>query len=258
ALLKSEDPYGKDAYIASSSPLVVVGASLIPPVVEELTLGFTYKSAFEAVPRAISEANLGRIDHAHGGNVPVYPMRPFAPASVQEAGAVPAAFAGGHGLYLGFDRPFGEAHISWYFRLRDGFPSVDRPAESGEPLLAWEYLALDRAWEPLDVEDGTAHLTGSGTVAFAGPSDSLAAALFPAGPPPVRQSLHWFRARLVSGRYDYPPVLRGVYPNTVMADNRTTFRGDLVLGSGSGERGQRLRLPKAPVLSGTLWVRESE
>lgn len=268
ALIKSEEPYGKDAFVVTTSPLVMVGSTLIPPVIEEVKLSFTYKSAFEALPGIVTENNLRRIDHGPGGILPVYPIKPFvapeeqgmagAAGTVAPAMALTGIFAGGHGLYLGFDRPFGDVYISCYFRLRDNFPSVDQLAESGKPLLAWEYLAQDEAWKALDVEDETAHLTSSGTVAFVGPMDALASDLFQAGVPPHSQSLYWFRARLASGDYDYPPVLRGVYPNTVLADNRNTFRGDLILGSGSGERHQALSLPKAPVLAGSLWVREVE
>jgi predicted phage baseplate assembly protein len=50
----------------------------------------------------------------------------------------------------------------------------------------------------------------------------------------------------------------GIFPNTVLADNRYTFAPEVVVGSGSGEQNQRITLLKAPVLGGELWVREPE
>ena len=174
------------------------------------------------------------------------------------SGSQALAFGAGRAVYLGFDRPFGDVYISLYFKLRDTFPSVDIPAEQGRPLVAWEYLALGALWKPLDVRDDTSDLTSSGTVSFVSPSDFASTTLFGAPSFPNAQSLFWLRARLASGHYDYPPAFQGVYPNTVLADNRVSFRTEVVLGSGSGEPNQKLFLLKAPVLSAELWVREPE
>jgi hypothetical protein len=257
ALLKSEDPYGRDAFIASGAPLTVVGSTLLPPVVEELDFSFTYKSQLQDVARLVTENNLRRVDHGPG-TAGAYPIAPFVAPWMQSLGTQPAIFAGGPALYLGFDRPFGDVHISLYFRLRENFPTVDTPAEGGRPIVAWEYLAPGGAWRPLDVEDETAHLTGSGTASFLAKEDSVRVALFDGGGKVLEPPLCWLRAKLASGRYERPPVLLGIYPNTVLADNLNSFARRLVLGSGSGEKSQRLALPKAPVLGGELWVREPE
>ena len=257
ALLKSEDPYGRDAFIASATPLTVMGSTLMPPVVEAMDFSFTYKSQLQDVARIVTENNLRRVDHGPGSSA-AYPIAPFVAPWTQGLGTQPAIFAGGPALYLGFDKPFGDVYISLFFRLRESFPTVDTPAEGGKPLVAWEYLAPGGAWKPLDVEDETAQLIGSGTASFVAKEDAIAAALFNGGGAALEPSLYWLRARLASGFYERPPVLLGVYPNTVVADNLFSFRSELVLGSGSGEKSQRLTVPKAPVLGGELWVREPE
>jgi hypothetical protein len=257
ALLKSEDPYGRDAFIASADPLKVVGSTLLPPVVEDTDFSFTYKSQLQDVSRIVTENNLRRVDHGPGSSAG-YPIAPFIAPWTQTVGTQPAIFAGGAAVYLGFDRPFGDVYISLYFRLRENFPTVDTPAEGGKPIVAWEYLAPGWTWRPLDVEDETAQLIGSGTASFVAREDAVPVALFDGSGAPLERSLYWLRARLASGHYERPPVLLGVYPNTVVADNLFSFRSELVLGSGSGEKSQKLALPKAPVLGGELWVREPE
>jgi hypothetical protein len=259
ALLTSDDPYGREAFLVPGPALTVVQSTLIPPVVMNLTLSFTYKSAASAVEHIVTDNNFALKDHAPGGAAPVYPLRPFtALPEVSLPGSGVPAFGSDGALYAGFDQPFSDVFISLYVKLRDIFPSVDQPAEQGRPRVTWEYLGADSRWKPLDVQDDTSDLTSSGTVSFLGPSDMRAEALF--GPPavPGSRALYWLRARLAGGFYDYAPALQGIFPNTVMADNRQTFRGDVIAGSGSGEPKQRITLLKAPVLSAELWVREPE
>ncbi len=258
ALIKSDDPYGRDGFVADTDPvLVVVGPTWIPPVVETLDLSFTYKSQLQPIPYLVSENNLHVTDHGAAGSV-AYPLQPFVPLDAQAVDGVTAVFSGGSGLYLGFDQAFGEVYVSLYFRLEENFPSVDTPAEGGAPVLAWEYLSTAGQWRPLDVADDTGKLTRSGTISFPGPNDAAAAQLFAALPAEPGQELFWVRARLSAGFYQYPPKVRGIFPNTVMADNRKSSRTAVMLGSGSGEKDQRVLLPKAPVLAGSLWVREPE
>jgi len=259
ALPSSDDPYGREAFLVSGGPVTPVGATLVPPVVKSAQLTFTYKNALTNVTHVATDNNFVQVDQNQGGPSPIFPLRPFAALTdATLAGGAAAAFAASGALYLGFDHPFGDVYISLYIKLRDVFPSVDQPAEQGHPLIAWEYLGAGPAWKPLDVQDDTADLTGSGTVSFLGPGDFVAAALFGAPAVSGAPALYWLRARLASGSYDYPPAVQGIFPNTVMADNQATFAGDVVVGSGSGEANQRVTLLKAPVLSGELWVREPE
>jgi len=260
ALLMSDDPYGKDAFIASANPLKVVGSTLIPPVVENLSLSFTYKNNPQPVTRIVTKNNFRLEDHGQLKPPSTPSLQPFlSPLEYTLPGSTAPAFGGNNALYLGFDRTFGDAFISIYFKLRETFPTVTTPTEKGQPLLAWEYLASETAgtnWKPLDVQDETASLTNSGTVSFLGTEDIVPIELFGDAPPTLGRSLFWFRIRLASGFYNYPPTLQGIYLNTVLADNRVSFRAEYVVGSGSGNHGQSLLLLKTPVLTGALWVRE--
>jgi len=257
ALLTTDDPYGREAFVVPGTPLTVVQTTLLPPVVMNLALSFTYKSTSALIEHVVSENDFTLKNHASGGT-PVYPLRPFTALSEAKLkGGSASAFGADGALYLGFDQPFSDVYISMYIKLRDVFPSLDQPAGQGNPRVTWEYLAAE-SWKPLDVADATNDLTASGTLSFLGPSDMRVEALFGAPAVPGERALCWLRARLASGSYDLPPTLQGIFINTVMADNHQTFRGDVVIGSGSGEANQRIKLLKAPVLSAELWVREPE
>jgi hypothetical protein len=278
AVLDSDDPFGRDAFLVAGSPPTAAPATLVPPIVKKATLTYTYRAGFVAVDHLITENNFAVVEHGSSGGAPAFPLQPFAAPGEVTLASVPGgqpAFGADPAVYLGFDQPFGDVFVSLYLKLRDVFPSVKQPAETGHPLVKWEYLAAGAGWKPLDVQDATADLTGSGTVSFLGPSDFVAAALFGAPAVPKAPALFWLRARLSDGRYDYPPALQGIFPNTVMADNQQTFPGDVVIGetvsdeqkrsargvvigSGNGEENQRVTLLKAPVLAGDLWVREPE
>jgi hypothetical protein len=72
------------------------------------------------------------------------------------------------------------------------------------------------------------------------------------------EALCWYRARLSEGKYGYPPAIKGIYLNTVMADNQATYREDQVIGSGTGAANQKCLLIRTPLLGGEVWVRERE
>ena len=259
ALLGSDDPYGREAFLLPGASLTAVQATLLPPVITRAALSFKYKATAAPIEHVVTDNNFGQVDQALGAPAPSYPLQPFVALSqaVLPGSGVPA-FAAESAVYVGFDQPFGEVYVSLYIKLRDVFPSVDRPAEQGHPLVTWEYLAAGARWKPLDVQDETSDLTSSGTLSFLGPADLSSAAVFGSPAVPGAPALYWLRARLAGGFYDYAPAAQGIFLNTVMADNRQTFRGDMVVGSGSGEPNQRITLLKAPVLSGELWVREPE
>jgi hypothetical protein len=264
ALLKNDDPFGKEAFVTEAGGAVTVhAATLIPPVVESLTLGVTYLGQPRTVARVVSVNNLRAVDHGAGGQGPTYPLSPFIdPRLAALPDAAPLAFAADSALYLGFDQPFGDVYISLYVRLRETFPSVLTPAEKGDPRMVWEYLAAP-GWKPLDVTDGTASLTNSGIVSFVGPSDATRSLLFDPGalvpkPEAYASGLYWYRIRLAAGHFDHPPRLLGIHLNTVLADNRFSVEERAIIGSGNGEKGQLVTLLKTPVLGGELWVREAE
>ncbi len=252
-LLLSDRPYGHDGVAAAGG---FVGPLWIVPTIEGLSISYTPRTAPQPLTN-LAALNSFQLQHASsGGAISFAPFTSL--AERRETGF--AAFGSAPALYFAFDRAFGDVFISVFFDLAGPPSTLFSPLESGNPNIAWEYWSANTGWAALDVDDQTFDLTTSGAIGFPGPRDAGALALFaqldpdPGAPVPR----WWFRARLAGGGYDHPPRVKGIYPNTVLASNVSTARGDLIVGSSNGEPDQTFGLVKGPVLGGELWVREPE
>jgi len=259
AVVKEFNPYGRDAWLEPTDdpeqPFVVIGPTFIPPILEDVQISYTYKPDYMPVDSVQTKNNFEY-------TVPKGNFTPFIPVTSHTVGENPRFIDKKPALYMGFDRAFGDVYISMFFQIKDALSAAGYALEQGNPHITWEYAASGYTWKPLDVQDNTADLTAAGTAAFVGPSDSIKVNLFkylsPGDENPDDEELYWYRARLANGRYDYPPRLKAIYLNTVMADHRVVSREDQVIGSGNGSANQKLRLVRVPVTGGQLWVREVE
>lgn len=255
-VLETDRPYGHDGVLVSTAtPPRFVGPLFIPPRIDRIAATIEPRSVVIPIDHVKTFSNFEFRDHASSGAA----IRVFATLDAHELDGFPA-FGTQPALYCGFDRQLEpDAFISLYVDLAG--PTGDTaPLESGNPVISWEYWSAGAGWRPLDVTDGTLDLTTSGTVAFSAPRDAASASLFTWFTPqlaPDTSSRWWLRARLASGRYDHPPALRGVYLNTAIALNRSTYP-EVLVGSSNGEPDQTFALVKGPLLAGDLWVRETE
>jgi len=265
AILRSKEPYGSDGFVipgTTTAPPVFVGALLVPPTVETLTVTHTHRAAPILPATVIAVNDFEAVDQSDANSTAASSFPPFVRLQDHSVGGVAAVFAPEPALYLGLDRPLEQEFVSLFVHLDEATSQAAAPLESGEPLVSFEYFTEAETWKPLDVEDGTGDLTTSGAVAFLAPPDAAPLALFTSLLSDERRegdpALFWIRARLASGTYDRPPKVLGVYLNTVMADHHTTVTGDLLIGSGTGRLRQQIQLVRYPVLGGDLWVREPE
>lgn len=140
-------------------------------------------------------------------------------------------------FFLGFD-PGGFAQYTTGQPLR---LYVQMAEESQAPQPALEWWWFDGAtWCALSVDDSTDGLTRSGIVGFTVPAAMIAATLY-------SETAFWFRVD--NPNPSQRAVLRGLYPNSVMAGNRTTII-DEVLGSSIERPSQSFQLSHVPVLAG--------
>lgn len=154
-------------------------------------------------------------------------------------------------FYLGFTEPFPRRTSAIYFRLdEEAEPGgADQDYSGKGPRVVWEAWDGQR-WVDLLPQDGTHGFTRSGYLEFEGPREMGRRTLFDT-------EAHWLRARLESGAYDAPPVLRAVLLNAVDAIHCETI--EEIVGSSDGNALQTMNLANAPVLTGTqLWVREPQ
>lgn len=219
------------------------------PLAGKLRLGYAH--TLEQVPAAMCVARdlghpraLGPLDGA-GQPAQCFTARP---PGAPELGDRPA-------LYLGFDRAFDPRPVQLFLDVLPPDPQSTAPPDQLPPVadvprVEWEYLG-PRGWTRLGVRDETRGLVQRGMLAFVGPPDLAATALF-------GRTAAWLRARWVSGSFRAPPRLARALGNAVWAAHAATRR-DENLGSGTGSPGQQLKLVAAPVLAGErVEVRERE
>ena len=268
AILRSKEPYGSEGFVIPGeatdppTPPKFIGPLYVPPTIETLELTYTHRIDPIPVDRVIAENNFAVADETAALVGPTPSFRPFIPTSEHAVDSVTGVLANEPALYIGLDRALDNAFASLFVHLDEPTSLTAAPLEGGDPRVTWEYLAEGSVWRPLDVTDGTAELTTSGTIGFPAPSDAARIALFEMLlSEEIREtepSLFWLRARLVSGKYDHPPRVLGIHLNTVMTENRSTISDDVLVGSGNGKPGQTVNLVQSSILAGQLWVREPE
>lgn len=189
-------------------------SSYAPPYIQSLQLSYSYT----ATPASLWTYNAFALSR--------FRFNPFKPVEDRytccNLGFAPDDFSRytlGHTLTLYF-----------YLSQEYGVPA---------PSLGWEYYN-GSAWLALSVDDGTAGLTRSGIVSFTVPDDMRAATLY-------SQQACWLRIQNPHPRQNV--AVYGVYPNTVMAGNRSIVL-DETLGSSNEQPGQTFQLSYTPVLSG--------
>lgn len=266
AVVKSFTPYGKDARLESTGnsnqPYVVIGPTFIPPIIENIEILYTYKDNKKNIHSIQTKNNFEfTVQKEKETQTAVLPFKPFIPVTSYRKGDKHNFLDEQPALYLGFDKEFGDVYTSMFFHVEDAESLYGYALEQGNPLIKWEYAAADYSWKPLDVKDNTADLTSGGTVAFTGPSDSIKINLFDSllqQKEEAGMELYWYRARLADGHYDYPPAIKGIYLNTVMADQQYVAAEDQVTGSGNGTANQKINLIRLPITGGEVWVKEAE
>jgi hypothetical protein len=203
-----------------------------PPAVETFLLGYVYRSPWAAPERCLTHNDFAWEDRSAAARWRGTPFAPWRPV----ADTTPA-------LYLGLDAPLPLARVSLWVDVEE--------APEGEPPvpLVWEAWT-GRRWEPLAVDDETAHLRRPGMVAFVpGPTTALAR---------FGTERHWVRARRQEDGPAFERHLRALRLNAAWAAQVQTVR-DEVVGGSTGLPRQAFFLRQAPVLPGeVIEVRELE
>jgi len=188
---------------------------ILPPFVRSLVIDYQ----LGGVPASMWAHNAFALDSLQ--SAPYKPYRPLAEegASVYLAFDAPDLLAGGLGqrmtLYADVDP--NDEHVGH--------------GDTGD----WQWFDVASAtWKALSIEIGEAGLARSGELSFMVPPQLQASVFF-------SRTACWFRILCPRGKR--PLRLRGLYPNTVRASNRTTYRNQ-ALGSSNGQPGQRFPLAR--------------
>jgi hypothetical protein len=145
--------YGVKKVISTGPPEIAV-IETEPPALEDLRLGYAYRSAWEWPEHCATENDFRVVHHDRAVRWPGGAFPPFHPV----ADVTPA-------LYLGFDRPLPADLVSLLLDVEE-----EDGREQGPPL-AWEHWDGER-WAPLAVEDETRALALPGLVGVLWPGVS--------------------------------------------------------------------------------------
>ena len=221
---------------------------LRPPCLK--TLVFKYVREPKPIAHCMSYNDFQYRDHTDDLLTPYVYFQPFLPDQDES----PA-------FYLAFDQKLPQRTVNVYFELDDsavgggtqlGGPPPGAAEEDTAlkgPRVVWEYWDGGR-WADLLPQDRTYGFTRSGYLTLAGPRNFEKRSVFDS-------EAFWLRARLESGSYDLPPVLRAVLVNAVDAINGVTV--EEVLGSSDGSIDQSFKLANSPILANPqVWILEPD
>lgn len=153
-------------------------------------------------------------------------------------------------FYICFDNYQRNAAVSLYFSQKsrsygETRPIIKKPDYSGKsdagvvPGLTWKYFNGNE-WTVFSVEDGTDFFTKNGVVTGIMPSTMQKKKMF-------GKELYWLKVELKDGSWYKPPILKGIFPNTVLAENAAVITDEL-LGSSNGQTNQVFGFSSRPLL----------
>ena len=216
---------------AGGSTVETVAATLKPPVIATLRLGYTFYTNPDLVDHCVTYNDFAYVDRTDDARWPRRPFRPFTPV----ADASPA-------LHFGFQQALPTGLVSLFIYVPASADDTAAPL----PFL-WEYLSAD-GWSELSVLDETNGFRASGMLQFVGPADMA-----------LREglggTLAHIRARLKPGlrAADHRFRLGGLWLNAVWGSQGERIERE-TLGLSSGDARQTFVLPPlhVPVLAGEL------
>jgi hypothetical protein len=228
ALPTALDPAGGTIGAPDGIP-ALLPPSLAPPLIERVSLDFSYLTDPEPLDYCLAENDFVFRDHSDDCRWPDGSFQPFTPVEVRR----PA-------VYLGFDRALPPGLVSLYVDVAAPAAEESPPTAS---TLDWEYRAA-HGWSRLAVRDETAGFLRSGMLQFVGPTDAAPS------PGPGGQ-LYRVRATAQAGERAPERPIRGIWLNAAWVEERRSFTRE-PLGSTDGVPGQTVCFPlqRVPVLEG--------
>lgn len=211
-----------------------------PPFINSLTIGYSYT---DKKIRNCKKYNNFKYEDVNLDNL-ANAFEPFVPLSQK----MPE-------FYIGFDDDLSNKPLALYFSLKtrlynDIIIKIKKPDYTGDFSLnekaqgfVWNYYN-GKDWSEFGAEDDTDFFSKSDIVKLIIPADISKETFF-------GKELFWIKAELKDGLWYEPPIIRGVLPNTVWAENAAVIKDEL-LGSSNGEGNQVFNFSSKPLLGGQV------
>lgn len=214
----SEDTTEKEQKLISTKN------SIRPPIVNKLVIGYELEAS-QYPQQSWTYNNLEYLDQTDAIRIEDKFFSPFVQLGDKEKT-----------IYLGFEKYFKGGPINIFFAAKELSFTDEK-----KPKLDWTYCA-ENNWKELMGYDHTEGLIKSDILQLIVPLDFSARSRF-------GNYLFWIKGSLAKGEYEEPPILDGIYPNTVWALQAGTIKEE-ILGSSDGKVNQKFSFFKFPVLQG--------
>jgi hypothetical protein len=220
--------YGRETFKLVNNVVVSEKSTLRPPTVTKLLIWYNTPAVSPAT--CLTFNNLDYVDQTAAARKAGGIFLPFEPLERLKD----RSFS----LFLGFDTAFHTGPVRLYIDAAERDIDEHRP-----PEFEWRFRK-DRQWKELGADDGTVGLTRPGILSLVAPEPLTRESRF-------GEALFWVRGSLRTDRGGrYPsPLLRGVFLNTVAAEQGETI-SDEIVGSSSGDENQAFSLRHPNVLDG--------
>jgi uncharacterized phage protein gp47/JayE len=227
----AQGDYGQPIGMSVTDGVVTaVAASLHAPIVETLTLAYSYRTDPTPLDHCIAHNNFLFTDNTDACRWPDQVFAPFEVVSDRTAT-----------VHLGFDGLLPAGLVSLYADIaaEDGTAVVDDTSP-----FVWEYQSAN-GWAQLSVIDETAGFTRYGLLQFVGPPDAVATDGLGGN------NVHRIRARLKDGVEPVARPVGGLWLNAVWASNSVQYDRE-PLGAGGGNPDETFQTRHTPVLDGEI------
>ncbi len=210
-----------------------------PPFIQSIEISYSYKGARMGIGRVKSFNNFKYKD-----------LAPENPGKIYEACPEELPV-----LYLGFEENIARLPVSLFFAIKERLygeepPRIRHPDYPDDfnnadeaTGLTWKYYN-GSSWKEFSAEDETDSFRTGGIVHFFVPPDIKCTSEF-------GRELYWIKVETRDGMWISCPELKGIFLNTVHAQNNVTLR-DEILGSGNGESNLTFSFSNRPVLEGQV------
>ena len=229
---KIRDSLGETDYFSQYKPPVFT-----PPFIQSIDISYNYKGVQIARVRSFNNFQYRDLDPENPGKI--YEACPE---------KLPVFYLGFEGNIAGLpmtlfcavkERLYGEEPV----RIKDPKFQDDFDNANEATDTAWKYYD-GISWKEFNVEDETDSFRTGGIVQFFVPPDIQTTSQF-------GKELYWIKVEIKDGKWLSCPGLKGIFPNTVWAQNNVTQR-DEILGSGNGEPNLTFTFSNMPVLDGQV------
>ncbi len=227
----------KLASVGISSGYTYIPPSFDPPFISAITIDY------KVTEKPIDKYKIYHNFESRDGLIKQGAFNPFPPLPEKNPS-----------FYMGFEEELANKSLALYFSLEPRLygvqlSEISMPGNTETSALSriagytWQYFN-GAEWKVLLAADETDFLTKNGIARLNIPFNIAKQKLF-------GQELYWLKLELTDGTWFVPPIIRGIFPNTVWAENAMMIQNER-LGSSNGQPTQVFQFSRRSLLQNQI------